>query len=311
MNLINNNNYIEEIYNIILTKAKYQKIMLVYDDFISQTEIAEIYNKIKEICIFNQTNIKNLDKQELFNGYRVVVYLCVVDSYLKLDVSDDEFINIYVPKDKAILPYLLTDYKVKNGNDYMIISTNFVDLNMIISLSFNKLYNYIQNTLLYNNEYEYIKNIEDFQNNPIEELKILPKDFVFLDVEILKKSNIEYKNIMLVDLILIDAFLCFFNSFKMREQTLVDIYKSAKDDINLINKFYKMRNNETLNNLICLNYNVLYETCLKTKQKILDIMSFYNYDITLVNDIILKVKTYAKNCDNICGYLYLYNVFNL
>ena len=56
-----NDEFYKEIKNIVQTKAKYQKVMLLYDENVSSIDIAKIYNSIKELCIYNQCNIDDID----------------------------------------------------------------------------------------------------------------------------------------------------------------------------------------------------------------------------------------------------------
>ena len=66
-------NKLQEVKKIILQKAKFQKVMLLFDDSVSNFEIAEIYNEIKEFCVYNQSNISSLKEDEIFDGYRFFI----------------------------------------------------------------------------------------------------------------------------------------------------------------------------------------------------------------------------------------------
>ena len=78
-----NENPLKEIKNIVETKAKYQKVMFLFDDNVSNIKIREIYEEIKGFCVYNQANIKELEKEELFNGYSLIIFHCSIDSFLK------------------------------------------------------------------------------------------------------------------------------------------------------------------------------------------------------------------------------------
>ena len=64
-----------------LIYAKYQKVMLLYDDSVSNIQIQEVYHSIKGICVYNQSEIASLDKNEIFNGYKLIIYFCSVDGF--------------------------------------------------------------------------------------------------------------------------------------------------------------------------------------------------------------------------------------
>lgn len=307
-------NPIKEIKNIVQNKAKYQKVMLLFDDSVSNVEIGEIYMAIKDFCIYNQSNIKEVDENEIYNGYRLVVFYCMVDSFLKCKINTEEFVCVFFPKDNSLLPYFLSKTnEIDYAENYLLIENTKVDLSMKISIHFNQFYNYFKNLISGQNQtinYSQI-NQEITQYNVLNCIKEMPKDSFFLDVDILKKEDISYEDIIVVDLLLINAFLLLITSIKQQSFMLVDVYKSARDDTVLIEKFYKLFNNETLTNLIILNYNCLHTYCNKTKQRILEFIGFFNIENNKVENIIKKIKNYSKNDNDLPAYLYLYNIFDV
>ena len=307
-------NKLNDIVNLVKTKAKYQKVMVVLDETVSNIEINEIYESIKGFCVYNQMQIDKLDREELFNGYRLIIFLCSVDNYIKFGFDNSEFINVYVAKNDDVLPFFVAFNNEPRTNDnYLIINENSLDLQMMPSLCFNKFYNYFSNIVQGGKDgidlSFYQKEITRF--NVLSIPNDLSEDFYFLDFEILKQQNISYQDIVLIDLLLIDAFLLLIKSIKNNELMLVDVYKSAKEDMELIEKFYKLHNNANFFNLVLLNYNCLYNYALKTKEKIMEFINFFNVDSVKVNQLILKIKKHAKYDKNLTGYLYLYNIFNV
>lgn len=308
------NNRLQEIKNIIQTKACYQKVMIIYDDTVSNHELQDIYNEIKEYCIYNQTSSLSVDEQEIYNGYRAIIYLCSVDSFLKLNFNKEEFINIFCASKRELLPYFLNqDNKVVLNENYLLLDDSHVDANMLVSIYFNQFYNYLFNLVNMTNlnfDFSYRLN-EVTQFNVMQLIESADKDFMFLDVEILKKTNLEYKDIALIDLMLIDAFLLLIVSIKQQNFMLVDVYKSAKDDDLMIEKYYRLYNNDVFRNIVMLNYNCLYNYCLKTKQKICEMLSMLEVDKSKVDFVFSQLKNYTKQSDNLTSYLYLFNVFNV
>lgn len=300
-----------EITKIIQNKAKYQKVMLLYDENVSNIQIAEIYNSIKDFCVYNQCELSKVT-DEIYNGYKVVIYLCGATNFLKLNIRREEFVNIYYPTDGMFLPAFLNENSVKNlANDYVVINNSTIDIGVVSSLTFNSFFSYFKNILSMQKSYENL-NFKDEKITQSNLFKILNENndgMFFLDIDVLKKCSISYSEILIIDLILIDAFLIFISGIKTGTFTMVDIYKIAKDDIKEIDKFYKLYNSDIFYNLIKLNYNCLYNFCIKTKEKILEYVSFYGIDISLVESLMERVKKYSKEDDFILAYLYLFNVF--
>ena len=307
-------NSIEEIKNLVLSKAKYQKVMLLYDNDVSNLDIGEIYDAIKEVCVYNSSSISS-DKDEVYNGYKLIIFRCSVDSFLKCSIDREEFINVFYPTDNFILPYFLSHNNyTKKTNNILLLHSNQLDINMVSSVNFNIFFNYLKN-LFYGIRDDFIyqldANREITQFNVMSCLEKMEEDCFFVDIDILKKCDIDYGDLAIVDLILIDAFILLIQSIKNQNIMLVDVYKSAKENTELIDKFYSLFQNEVLSNLIILNYNCLYGYCLKTKQKILELIGFFNVDKKHVDNLINKVKNYAKDDKGLISYLYLYNIFNV
>lgn len=306
-------NSLQEIKNIVQQKAKYQKVMLLFDDTFSNNETTEIYKAIKESCIYNQQNIEHLDKTEIFDGYRLIIYCCSIDNFIKYGFDRSEFINVFYSKENAFLPYFLSENNILSKEEnYLLINGSKIDLSVMSSLYFNMFYNYFKNILTGENSFEFPYLIREItQQNILSYINNLNKHIFFLDVDILKKQEISYKELIYVDLMLIDAFLVLISSVKNQNLMIVDVYKAAKDDVDNIEKLYKFYKNENFINLILLNYNCLYNYCLKTKEKILELLRFYEIDFRQFDVLFGKLKSYAKIDKELMGYLYLYNIFNV
>lgn len=298
----------ENLLKIINLKAKYQKVMVLFGEEISSVELSEIYNTIKEVCIYNQQSINEFNFDEINNGYRAIIYLCSPEEFVKLNFIKREFVNLVMVKNKEILPYCVdVDNKIIK-QDLFLFSKQGVDINLYSSLCFNNAYNSLVNMLEFK-ENNLIKSDKALEQ--IEVLSNVDEKFEFVDMEILSKTNINYNNLNVVHLMLIDAFMLLLNSVKFKSLSLVDVYKICKDDYTELDKFYKMSSNENFFTIITLNYNYLYNFCANTKQEILD--NFINCEIeeNELEKIFLELKNYAKSANNLIGYLYLFDFFKI
>ena len=208
-------NKLQELRNIVQQKAKFQKVMLLFDDSVSNFEIAEIYNEIKEFCVYNQSNISSLKEDEIFDGYRLIIYYSLVDNFLKCNFDRSEFINVFIPRDSAMLPYFLSQKStISQDENYLLLENSKIDLSMLSSIHFNKFYNYFRNlTTGENHTFDLnFLNMEITQANVVNSISQFNEQSLFLDVEILKKQNIEYELIVFVDIMVIDAIILLMNS---------------------------------------------------------------------------------------------------
>lgn len=306
-------NQIEELKNIIEERAKFQKVMLLYDESITNIELSNIYDAVKEICVFNQFQIEKIDENEIYNGYRLIIYLCGGDSYIKCNINRDEFINVFIPQDNCLLPFFLNEnFKFQQRNDYLLVDKNFIDLQVFASIDFNNVLSYLKN-LLYNEQNVICFNFNNkiiSHENIISLINKINENTFFLDIEILKKCDISYCDLIFVDLILIDAFIVFLSGIKSGNLMLTDVYKVAKENNEMVDRFFKFQSDETLFNLLKMNYNFLLNIFNKTKQELLEFVNFFEVDKNSIKEIISKIKNYSKQSNNILGYLYLYDVFN-
>lgn len=303
-------NELKELYNLIEEKAKYQKVMVLFDDCVSNVELCEIYNLIKGICIYNQQEISNLDKKEILNGYRAIIYMCSAENFARADFDKREYVNLCFVRDMNILPYCINNGTIIKKDLYLICSKNSVDFNMLSSFCFNKLTNYISGLLQFK-QLDYVWQLDKTNLDWLNKLNDISEQFEFLDIDILKHTKIKYNNLSLAHLVIVDAIMLMLSTIKTKAFMLVDTYKLCKDDVVLLNKFYKMACNEKFFTILTLNYNCLYNYCLKTKQEILE--NFINYEISEsdLNFIFSELKTYSKNTENFLSYLYLFDFFKI
>ncbi len=311
MDIINYNQQ-KKLRAIVEEKAKYQKVMLLFDNTASEKEINEIYELIKDLCIFNKAEISNVSN-EIYNGYRLLIYLCSANSYLMVKFQTEEFVNVFLPTDATILPFCLQDYKVNNLNGYLILPEKAIDINVMPSVAFNSFYSYLKNLINQQQGYEEL-NFFSYQNlspNVLQILNLINSQTEFIDLQILTECGIEYNHLPIVDYLLISAFSVWIEGVKNRCLSMVDVYKVAKDDSNLIDKLYAISTNILTHRMISLNVNCLNTIIEKTKLIVLESLQLIELPTTQeIEQIIDKIKHYAKTSQGLLLNLYFYNVFS-
>ena len=116
-----------------------------------------------------------------------------------------------------------------------------------------------------------------------------------------------------IDICLVWAGLYFIlKSIKNKNLMIVDVYKACRDeDYALLDKLYTMANKDSFVTLINLNYNSLYNLCLKTKEKILQCCACEDFSGDDIEKIFSSLKEYARDGQDVISYLYLYNFFGV
>lgn len=300
---------LKEIKNVVMSKAKYQKVMMLTDENTDFNLSQSIQEEIKDLCVFNKCEINKLD-HGIINGYRLIIYLVSANNYLISNIKKDEYINIVICQNNIILPYMLGN-NLKKIDNYIITHENKLDLHMLSSFYLNSFFNYFYNLTIGQQISEYFNLLKEeiTQKNLLNVIENLDKDFFFLDMDIIKCSSARVENSVVLDLIIVNAFIVLIGHIKNQNLTLVDVYKTAEENYNLVEKFYRLHFNSNFHQLVILNYNCLMNFANKTKEKILEIVSFLNVDNNIIKSLMLDLQNYSTQDEGICGYLYLYNMF--
>lgn len=303
---------------IVEKNAKFQKVMLIFDENVSSFQLQKLHKSIEEICIFNQKDINSADLDEIFNGYKLLIFVCAANSFLKINLDLSEFVNIFLPTDHNILPFFARqNFKCSPVNfienaqnldfkDDCIFLNQGVDINIYYSLAFNNFFAMLNNILSNSDCPSFSLNNNFFsQKNSIECLAQIQQ---FEDLKILKKLDLDYKFLPYLDYYLLAAFSLLIAATKQQTLSLVDVYKAAKDNYPLLDVFYAKINNDAFLQLIDLNYLQL-KNCLThsfTTLSNLSLRKLENGD----NDFLLgKLRNFCKNSTELYVYLYLFNVF--
>ena len=307
--------------DIVNHKAKFQKVMLVFDDSVSVLELEKLHNAIKDICIFNKMSLDDSNINEIYNGYKMLIFVCGANSFFKTEFNLEEFVNVFLPTDRNVMPFFV-DHNFKRlpfcfsseineqflADNYFLFLERGVDTNIYFSVQFNIFYGLL-NSILLDCELENInenKNVFSLKNS-IDYLKNVNE---FVDVKILKQLNLDYKFLPYLDYYLLLAFSLFVTAVKQKNLTLVDIYKATKDNSVLIEDFYAKVYNNSIYQLIDLNFFQL-KTCLIACFKNLSNINLDFLPKEKITCLINKIKEFCKNSNTVFNYLYLFNIFGL
>ncbi len=291
-------NFSNNLLEIVNKYAKYQKVMVVYDNSVNNANLLQIYELIGANCVFNKLNMTIEDYSELNNGYKLLIFLCEADSFINFEFDVGEFINVFIPTDNAVLPFFL------KGNNFLFLQNKKPDVAIFSSVIFNKVFSFI-NALIEQTWCEV--NFNDLKFITQDALiDLLNKNNLnFIDLTILKQCKIPYNLLPELDFILINAILTLVSSISTNSLGLVDFYKSVKENCGLIDKYYALITNNVLNEVVKLNFSYLLSILREATNK----LKIINVNNKNFNKIIKNLKNYLKNCNNFLIYLYLYDIF--
>lgn len=303
---------LNQLKNIVEEKAKFQKVLLIYDDVVSNLTINELYNSIKNFCIFNSMNINKLDYNEINNGYKMLIFMCCANNFLNSNINCEDFVNIFIPQNNDILPFCLDkqlNSKIANNNNKDVIFLNEnVDIKIVFSAYFNNFLTYYKNIFL--GEQQSINksiNLDVVNNNAI--INLLNKNIKYQDVAIVKSLQLDYYYLPLVDYLLLNGFYILITCIKTKTLNLTDIYKESKNDEAKIDLYFSKVFNEAFYQLIRLNFFNLQPTIKQYIANLQNFLECFEYSYNDINLITNKLKVFCKNDDGVFLYLYLFKIF--
>ena len=300
---------LDQLAELVEKYAKYQKVMIIYDQNVSNSDLSSITNKIKEFTFYNAMEIENKNIKEIFDGYKMLIFLCSADSFLKFDYNIDEFVNLFILQDENILPFCLSQQKHRAEKTILISNTTRVDKSACSSLLFANFYNYFTRLYTQQEEENEIEIAEISQRGVISCLNNIMSDIEFADIDILQKTGLNYADLPLVNYLLLAGFEAFVVGAKQRNLAITDLYKEINNDQNLIEKFFALSQNDAIFLLIDYNFSILQQKIISAMSSVKNFVQ--TFDRTKISQMVLKIKEYCKNCSSILNYLYLYDVFKI
>lgn len=295
---------ISKIKEIVLNKARYQKVVVLIDANTDLDFLAQLEKQIKKETVYFCLNLdieNHLDIQKtLCDGTRCVVS-CLSDyNYLKLStIFDFNITTIDVFEDKMFT------MRLKNYKDYYL----FYNTNKLSIEDQLLICNYLiewkwQNLIASKNYREEEKVLLSIFNR-----KDIMECNQFYNLEISKELiGIDCKYFQSYLFIRIMAIKYLFLAFLESSQMMIDVYKSYSDNLDQVNYVYKLYKDERVN--------FLFKNCNKLMLDFINILlsNFsvnFNITKTETNNLLKNIKIKAKNIkkDNLLKYCFLYGIF--
>lgn len=293
-----------KIKEIILTKSKYQKLVVLMDNHTNLDFLNKLEQQIKNEVIYFCINIDFEDALEIqklvFDGTRCVVMLLSDNNYLKTS-SWYEFNNITID----IFDDNLMSLRLKENDDYYLFCKNnklsiedkLVICNTVIEWKW-------QNLIAcknYNEEEKVLLSI--FNRRDLLECKQFYS--LIFSKELVHVNSDYYQAYLFVRIMAIKyLFLAFFES----SQKMIDIYKSYSENLEQVNFVYKLYRDERVN--------FVFKNCSKVMLDFINVLlsNIYlnlNLNKKEINNILNNIKIIAKNIinNNLLKYCYLYGIF--
>lgn len=314
MRIISKRNAISESVELIMAKAKYQKVVFCIDETSDTKTIEAIINRLKNKVIAFKYYYNNQTVSEFFNmvnnGVRVVVYNVAIKHFYKLQNDNKFVLNIFLPQENFMLPYMANSESLYGDNVLVCDETVKDNLSILFvyQLGLYKVWTQLlqqssvdvsafkmMDDIANNNNQFYVKlcNIVEVLKNEI--------DNGYKDVEIDQLPYYVYMQTCSV--------LKLFESLNSGQEQYVDFYKQGLTHTD-IDKAHNLIAKHNIVDLIKLNnLNLIKLTVVILNRLKILIKKYFNFKNIKLDKINKLIKNQAKYL-NIDKLLYISFIFN-
>ena len=172
MRILDKSNSIDEVVDLIISKARYQKVVLCLDetsdmDFVNA--VSRAINKYVAVMTYyyNKSNISSFHNM-VDNGTRVVLYNVSAKHFYKLQTNNNYVLNIFLPQSSFVLPYI-SNVESVYGENLLVCDTSLKDYTTLLVMYEMALHD-IWGKLIQNTDVDtsVFKSIDDIANGKVD-----------------------------------------------------------------------------------------------------------------------------------------------
>lgn len=303
----------DEVVDLLLTKARYQKVLFCYDESCDYKLLNKIIDKVNKLVVVIKVDCNQIQLDEFRhmcnNGVKVVVHNIKVENYYKLFEQNIYLLNVFIATGNYILPYMMHNESVY-GENVLMCDTNKKDLlgvMMLYDAGLNYVWTQIQQResvkLDVFKQLDGLVNFDKHFYSGYLEVCLNLKKYIFLF------KDVGSDNLHMYLLIKYLALFEMFNKINNGEERYVDFYKTEKTDVE-ISKAYHLVIKSELIDLLRLNSVSMLRiiNAIINRYKIL-IKKHFKYKNIKINKIKNKLINIAKQ-SKIDNLLYISYIFN-
>ena len=313
MRIIDKSNCEEEIINLAISKAKYQKVLVCIDETSDIRLINSICNKLSRSVVLIKYYY-NEDVQSFFdmanNGARVIIYNVSIEHFYKLSIDDNLILNIFVAQSNFVLPYMLSCESVY-GDNLLVCDTINKDFTSIIFMYEGALFKLwaelVQNANVDTNTFKRIDRLinsaDNFYINYLDVAQQL-KPYIDKDYQLVEELQLPYYIYLRLC-----AIMSMLEKFNNGREEYIDFYKTSKSTEDVEKAYNLILKNEIIDRLK-LNCENLIKICsvILNRLKII-IKKNFNFKRIKFNKLnnLIKLQSKSLNIDNLLYISYIFN----
>lgn len=313
MRIIDKLNSEQEIVDLIISKAKYQKVIICIDETSNMKFINALCDKIAKHAVIIKYYCTG-DNQDFFtminDGVRVVVYNVSNKHFYQLENKSNLILNIFISQSNFLLPYIDNIDSVY-GDNILVCDTTIKDYTSIVimyELAFFKLWNeLLQNIEVDIGVFKRVDRLVNKQENFYSGLAELLNDLKYQLTDGYKQ--VAKEQVPHYIYLRLSAVAKMLNSIYCNQEEYIDFYKTAicEEDVkkayNLIlknNVIEKLKSNSANLIKICLIILNRIKTIIKNN------FNLKNIEFIKLNNLIAK-QSKLLNIDNLLYISYIFN----
>jgi len=314
MRILDKCNSIDEIVKLILSKARYQKVVLCIDETSDVEFIDDVINRIGNDVVllkyyYNKKNVSAFHNM-VNNGARIVIYNVDLKHFYKLNVDNNYILNIFIPQSNFMLPYLRYNESVYGDNLLIcdIAKRDYTTLLFLYELALNQTWN----ALLQNVDVDttIFKTLDAIANNNTNFYTGLLNQVIKLKTNITDEYNeIEESQLPYYIYLRLCATLKMLESLMQEREQYIDFYKTELS-VEAVNKVYDLLIKYDVVQTLKFNcFNLIKLTgAILNRVKII-IKKYFNFNRINLNKLnnTIKIQSNKFNMDNLLYIAYIFN----
>lgn len=314
MRIIDKNGSINEIVDLILNKARYQKVLICLDENSDIEFVENIIDKIKNQVVilkyyYNKHNVESL-RNMINNGVRVVVYNVRLEYFYKLQSDNNYIINIFLPQSKFLLPYI-NNVESVYGDNLLVCNTmvkDYLSLIFLYEVALNKVWQMLVQDL--DVDTSMFKNLDALANGDVDFYTGLANQVGYVksvltnDYKEVEESQIPYYIYLRLCYI-----LKMLEELNRNNEQYIDFYKTEKSSM-AVEKAYSLIIKHKLIELLKYNSgNLIKINCAVLNRIKIIIKKHFNFKNIKTNKLnkIIKNQSKESNYDNLLYISYILN----
>lgn len=314
MRILDKRNSFNEVVNLIITKARYQKVVLCIDENSDMEFVDNVVNNVGSQVVlltyyYNKNNIQAF-RDMVDNGARVVIYNVSCEHFYELQNDNNYVLNMFFAQTEFILPYIVNAESVY-GDNLLICDTmikDYISLLFMYGLALERIWGMLiqgvdVDTQMFKNLDAIANGDMDFYSGILQQIQCL-KLYLTTQYQDIKQDQLPYYIYLRLC-----SILKMLESVMRGEEQYVDFYKTELSS-NAIEKAHNLLVKYNIVEVLKCNCQNLIkiDVAILNRAKII-IKKYFNFNNINLNKLnkIIKKQSQELNADNLLYISYIFN----